>query len=80
MCGVPQPFAGMLRDHLTKRPNLPTTAGTLDTPWLFLGSRAGKHLDPQSIAPPTQNSGTISLGARNSPIQASPPTSPTPCR
>ena len=59
----------MLRDHLTKRPNLPTTAGTLDTPWLFLGSRAGKHLDPQSIAPPTQNSGSISLGARNSAIQ-----------
>ena len=69
MCGVPEPFAGMLRDHLTKRPNLPTTAGTLDTPWLFLGSRAGKHLDPQSIAPPTQNSGSISLGARNSAIQ-----------
>jgi hypothetical protein len=69
VCGVPEPFAGMLRDHLTKRPNLPTTAGTLDTPWLFLGSRAGKHLDPQSIAPPTQNSGSISLGASNSAIQ-----------
>ena len=50
-------------------PNLRTTAGTLDTPWLFLGSRAGKHLDPQSIAPPTQNSGSISLAARNSAIQ-----------
>lgn len=66
---VPEPFAGMLRDHLTNRPNLRTTGGTLDTPWLFPGSHAGKHLDPQSIMHRLRKLGINLLGARNSAIQ-----------
>jgi len=59
----------MLREHLTNRPNLRTTGGTLDTPWLFPGSHAGKHLDPQSIMHRLRKLGINLLGARNSAIQ-----------
>jgi hypothetical protein len=59
----------MLRDHLTNRPNLRTTGGTRDTPWLFPGSHAGKHLDPQSIMHRLRKLGINLLGARDSAIQ-----------
>jgi len=36
---VPDPFAGLLREHLARRPNLRT--GSTTSPWLFPGTRAG---------------------------------------
>jgi len=41
-----EPFADMIRQHLSNRPNLRTAGGNIENPWLFPGSRAGKHLDP----------------------------------
>jgi hypothetical protein len=66
---VPEPSAGMVRHHLTNRPDLRTTGGAVDTPWLFPGYRAGKHLDPQSIMFRLRKLGINLLGARNSAIQ-----------
>ena len=47
---APEPFAGMLKDHLNNRPNLRTGGGMAATPWLFPGHRPGKHLDTQTMA------------------------------
>jgi hypothetical protein len=40
-----------------------------DTAWPFSGSRAGKHLDPQSIMQRLRRLGINLLGARNAAIQ-----------
>jgi hypothetical protein len=45
---LPEPFAQLLRDHLTSRPNL-RTANTGGSPWLFPSTRADQHLDPSTI-------------------------------
>jgi hypothetical protein len=66
---VTEPFAGMIRHHLNNRPNLRTAGGSVGTPWLFPGSRAGKHLDPQSIMFRLRKLGINLLGARNAAIQ-----------
>lgn len=59
----------MIRHHLNSRPNLRTTGGSIESPWLFPGSRAGKHLDPQSIMLRLRALGINLLGARNAAIQ-----------
>ena len=59
----------MIRRHLNDRPNLRTTGGSVETPWLFPGYRAGKHLDPQSIMQRLRQLGIDLLGARNAAIQ-----------
>jgi len=41
---LPEVFAGMIRQHLNNRPKLRTAGGSIGTPWLFPGSRAGKHI------------------------------------
>ena len=66
---LPEPFADMIRRHLNDRPNLRTTGGSVETPWLFPGYRAGKHLDPQSIMQRLRQLGIDLLGARNAAIQ-----------
>lgn len=66
---LPEPFADMVRQHLSDRPNLRTAGGIIENPWLFPGSRAGKHLDPQSIMLRLRKLGINLLGARNATIQ-----------
>jgi len=44
-------------------------SGSVGTPWLFPGYRAGKHLDPQSIMQRLRKLGINLLGARNAAIQ-----------
>jgi hypothetical protein len=66
---VPEPFAGMIKRHLQNRPNLRTTGGGVDNPWLFPSSHPGKHLDPQSIMHRLRDLGINLLGARNSALQ-----------
>jgi hypothetical protein len=63
---VPEPFAGMLKDHLNNRPNLRTGGGMAATPWLFPGYRPGKHLDTQTMLSAL---GISVLGARNSALR-----------
>jgi len=63
---VPEPFAGMLKDHLNNRPNLRTGGGMAATPWLFPGHRPGKHLDTQTMLSAL---GISVLGARNSALR-----------
>jgi hypothetical protein len=45
---VPEPFAGMIKRHVQNRPNLRTTGGGADNPWLFPSSHPGKHLGHKS--------------------------------
>jgi hypothetical protein len=61
---VPAPFAELLHQHLTTRPNLNTATGT-DSPWLFPGTRAGAHLHPNTIRNRLRALGVNLLGARN---------------
>lgn len=66
---VPEPFAGILRQHLHDRPNLRTTGGGKGTPWLFPSTYPGKHLEAQYIMKRLRALGVNLLGARNSAIQ-----------
>jgi hypothetical protein len=67
---VPEPFAGMIKRHVQNRPNLRTTGGGADNPWLFPSSHPGKHLDPQSIMHRLRDLGINLLGARNAALQS----------
>jgi hypothetical protein len=58
------PFADVLREHLSNRPNLRTGAGP-DSPWLFPSTRAGQHLHPNTIMGRLRDLGVNLLGARN---------------
>jgi hypothetical protein len=46
---VPEPFAGMLKEHLDNRPNLRTGGGRATTTWLFPGRGPDKHLDTETM-------------------------------
>lgn len=61
---VPELFAGLLRTHLEHRPNLRTGAGP-NSPWLFPGTAAGRHLHPGTIMTRLRDLGIDLLGARN---------------
>lgn len=61
---VPAPFAALLEEHCTHRPNLRTTAGTTST-WLFPGYRHGSHLHPHTLMDRIRNLGVGLLGACN---------------
>jgi hypothetical protein len=61
---VPEPFASLLRQHLTTRPNLRTGAGP-DSPWLFPSTLAGRHLHPNTVMDRLRDLGVNLLGARN---------------
>lgn len=60
---TPEPFAGLIRQHLRSRPHLRT--GTSANPWLFPSTRAGRHLDPQTIMMRLRTLGIDLLAARN---------------
>lgn len=61
---VPEPFASLLRQHISARPNLRTGTGA-DSPWIFPGSRAGTHLHPNTVMDRLRSLGVNLLGARN---------------
>ena len=61
---VPEPFAGILRAHLAARPNLRTSTGP-DSPWLFPGYVAGRHLHPNTVMDRLRDLGINLRGARN---------------
>lgn len=61
---VPEPFASLLREHLATRPNLRTGAGP-ESPWLFPGTLAGRHLHPNTVMDRLRDLGVNLLGARN---------------
>jgi hypothetical protein len=65
---VPEPFAGMLRTHLAARPNM-RTANSTGSPWLFPSTRAGGHLDPDTIRKTLRESGIDLLGSRNAALR-----------
>lgn len=67
---VPEPFAGMLQDHLRNRPNLRTAGGMVVSPWLFPGHYPGKHLAPQAVMLRLRHQGINLLGARNSALRS----------
>jgi len=67
---VPEPFASQLNYHIRHRPNLRTAGGAVGTPWLFPSSRAGRHIDPQSIMKRLRTLGIDLQGARNTALQA----------
>jgi hypothetical protein len=65
---VPEPFAQLLRDHLFARPNL-RTANTEGSPWLFPSTRAGQHLQPNTIMARLRDLGIDLLGTRNTTLR-----------
>ncbi|WP_222266948.1 hypothetical protein [Modestobacter marinus] len=65
---VPEPFATLLRQHLTNRPNL-RTGNHGDSPWLFPSTRAGRHLHPNSLMDRLRDLGISLLGARNAALR-----------
>ncbi len=64
---VPEPFAELLRSHITNRPNL-RTAGAAN-PWLFPGYRPGEHLHPNTLMDRLRSLGINLLGARNAALR-----------
>ena len=61
---VPDPFASILREHLTNR--APARTRTIDTnPWLFPGGRAGEHITHSYLMNRIRNLGINLLGTRN---------------
>lgn len=61
---VPPPFAELLSEHVRNRPNLRTASGA-ESHWLFPGTRAGKHLHPNTIMLRLRGLGIELLGSRN---------------
>lgn len=64
---VPEPFAELLKSHITDRPNL-RTAGA-DNLWLFPGYRPGEHLHPNTLMDRLRWLGIDLLGARNTALR-----------
>jgi hypothetical protein len=60
----------LVRDHLAARPNL-RTANTNGSPCLFPGTRAGRHLHPNSIMDRLRSLGIDLLGTRNAALAIS---------
>ncbi|MEV5710650.1 hypothetical protein [Actinoallomurus sp. NPDC052274] len=65
---VPEPFAAMLRAHLSNRPNLRTASGGR-SPWLSPSTRPGRHLDAQSLMERLQGIGIELQAARNTALR-----------
>lgn len=61
---VPAPFAQLLLEHISDRPNLQTGAGS-NSDWLFPSTRAGQHLHPGTLMNRIHALGVDLLGARN---------------
>lgn len=65
---LPEPFATLMRAHLADRPNMRTT-NTAGSPWLFPGTRAGRHLHPNTLTHRLRTLGINPLGARNAALR-----------
>ncbi len=65
---VPEPFAALLRQHLTSRPNL-RTGNHGESPWLFPSTRAGQHVHPNTLMDRLRDLGISLLGARNAALR-----------
>lgn len=65
---VPEPFASLLLQHLSQRPNRQTVNST-GTPWLFPGGRAGRHLAANTVSIRLRSLGINLLGARNAALR-----------
>ncbi|WAH96981.1 recombinase XerD [Arthrobacter sp. MMS18-M83] len=74
---VPQPFAGLLQEHLRSRPNLRTGSDT-ESPSLFPGTRAGQPLHPNGLMDRLRSLGIELRGARNSALDEHLTLSPPP--
>ncbi len=66
---VPEPFAGILLEHLRQRPNLRTINGS-QNPWLFPGSRPGRHLSANTVMIRLRGIGINLRGARNAALRS----------
>lgn len=64
---IPEPFADLLKSHITNRPNLRTSGA--DSPWLFPGYRPGEHLHPNTLMSRLRWLGIKLLGARNAALR-----------
>lgn len=64
---VPEPFAELLKSHISNRPNL-RTAGA-GNHWLFPGYRPGEHLHPNTLMARIRWLGIDLLGARNAALR-----------
>lgn len=66
---VPEPFAGMLLEHLRDRPNLQTTNRS-QNPWLFPGGRPGAHLAANTVMIRLRSIGIDLRAARNAALRS----------
>ncbi|WP_432850493.1 hypothetical protein ACQPXB_08065 [Amycolatopsis sp. CA-161197] len=65
---VPEPFAGLLRQHLQQRLNL-TTATNRDARWLFPGRRAGQPMVTSTIEIRLRKHGIFALNGRTAALR-----------
>lgn len=73
---LPEPFANLVRQHLSHRPN--QRVANADSDWFFPGTRAGKHLHPITVMIRLRNLGIDLLGARNTALRQLVTTAPPP--
>lgn len=66
---MPGPFASLLTQHLTSRPNM-RTGSSSGSNWLFPGYRPGKHIHPNTLMVRLRDVGINLLGARNTTLRA----------
>ncbi|GAB3583378.1 recombinase XerD [Calidifontibacter terrae] len=64
---LPEPFAGLVREHLEARPN--QRGANANSEWLFPGTRAGNHLHPNTFMDRLRALGVNLLGARNTALR-----------
>jgi hypothetical protein len=65
---IPEPFAAMVRDLASWRPNL-NTAANPTSPWLFPGRSAGSHLRPSTLRARVMEMDIDILAARNAALR-----------
>lgn len=65
---LPGPVAALARDHLVDRPNTHTTTGK-NSPWLFVGYRPARPLDPNYLMGKLRGAGIDLRGARNAALR-----------
>jgi len=65
---IPEPFAAMIHDLVSSRPNL-NAAANQTSPWLFPGRSAGKHLCPSTLRSKTGAMGIDLVAARTAALR-----------
>lgn len=64
---LPSPFAELLLEHLTHRPNMQT--GNTDNPWVFPSTQPGRHIRPNTMMIRLRSLGIDLRGARNTALK-----------